>query len=172
MGPSLTPQFTCAHHGGEAVFCSPTAQKCHDSMSPNDRKGRTLPQHGSGASFRSTEQHKGTQASKEQDVSDRDGVFYTACPMEGEADWTIVHKDEHEEEILQSDDEIVKKVMINEASTLLSVVTTGKAPQEGFGSTESSEDSAGAASPVHREAGWRHCVYAHKSWDSKSHSEW
>ena len=45
-----------------------------------------------------------------------------------------MYKDEHEEEVLQSDDEIAMKVMINEASTLLSVVTTGKAPTEGIGS--------------------------------------
>ena len=63
-------------------------------------------QHGGGASFRSTEQHKVTQVSQEQDVNDSqpaDGVFCTACPMEGEADWTIVYKDEHEEEFLQSE---------------------------------------------------------------------
>ena len=72
------------------------------------------------------------KAFKKQDVSNSqlaDGVFCTACPTEGEADWTIVYKDEHEEEFLQSDDDIVKKVM-NEASTLLNVVTTGKAPTE------------------------------------------
>ena len=88
-----------------------------------------MPQHGSGASFRTTEQHKVTQVSKEQDVSNSqsaDRVFCTASSTEGEADWSIVYKDEHEEEVLQSDDEIAMKVMINEASTLLSVVTTGK----------------------------------------------
>ena len=58
----------------------------------------------------------------------------TADPTEGEADWTIVYRDEHEEEFLQHEDEIAMKVMINEASTLLSVVTTGKAPTEGFDS--------------------------------------
>ena len=41
-----------------------------------------------------------------------------------EADRAIVHKDDHEEEILQSDAEPVKKVTISETSTLLSVVTT------------------------------------------------
>ena len=41
-----------------------------------------------------------------------------------------MHEDEHEEVFLQADDEIAMKVMINEASTLLSVVTTGKAPAE------------------------------------------
>ena len=96
-------------------------------MSLNDEKGRTLPQHGSGASFRSTEQHNVTRC--------------TASPTEGEAYWTIVHKDEHEEEFLQSDDEFAQKVMINEASTLLSVVTTDKATTEGFGSQETSECS-------------------------------
>ena len=48
-----------------------------------------------------------------------------------------MHKDEHE----QSDDEIAMKVMINEASTLLSVVTTGKAPIKRFGSQATSECS-------------------------------
>ena len=42
---------------------------------------------------------------------------------------------------LQSDDEIAMKVMINEASTSLSVVTTGHAPTEGIGSQETSECS-------------------------------
>ena len=137
MGSGLSPQYTRAHFGGEAVGCSPTAHKCHDSMSPNDDKGRTLPQHGSGASFRTTEQHTVTQVSKEQDVSNSqsaDRVFCTASSTEGEADWSIVYKDEHEEEVLQSDDEIAMKVMINEDSTLLSIVTTGRAPTEGIGS--------------------------------------
>ena len=35
-----------------------------------------------------------------------------------------MHEDDHEEETLQSDAETVKKVTINEISTLLSVVTT------------------------------------------------
>ena len=50
-------------------------------------------------------------------------------------------KDEHEEEFMQSDDEIAMKVVANEASTLLSVVTTGKAPIKRFGSQETSECS-------------------------------
>ena len=114
--------------------CSPTAHECHDSMSPNDEKGRTSPQHGGKASFRSTEQHKVSQVSKEQNVSNSqsaDGVFCTARLTEGETDWTIEYKDEHEEEFLQSDVEIAVKVMINEASTLLSVVKAGKAPTGG-----------------------------------------
>ena len=49
--------------------------------------------------------------------------------------------EQHEEEFLQSDDEIAMKVMINEASSSLSVVTTGKATTEGFGSQETSECS-------------------------------
>ena len=49
-----------------------------------------------------------------------------------------MYKDEHEEEFLQSDDEIAMKVMINEASALLSVVTTGKALTAGFDSQETS----------------------------------
>ena len=90
VGPNPTVR-SCPLRWGRLWGCSPTAHKCHDSMSPNDEKGRTLPQHGSGASFRSTEQHKVTQVS--HDVSDSqpaDGVLCTACPMEG--------KDEHEEE--------------------------------------------------------------------------
>ena len=55
--------------------------------------------------------------------------------------WTIVHEHEHEESFLQSDDEIAMKVMINKSSTLLSVVTTGKAPIKRFGSQKTSECS-------------------------------
>ena len=40
-----------------------------------------------------------------------------------------MHKDWHKDEFLQSDDEIAIKVMI-EASTFLSVVTTGKVIEE------------------------------------------
>ena len=103
-----------------------------------------MPQHGGGASYRSTEQHKVTQVSQEQDVcvsQPANGVLCTACPMDGEAGWTIVYKDEHEVEFLLSNDEITMKVMINEASTLLSIVTTGKATTEGFDSQERSECS-------------------------------
>ena len=42
VGPGLSPQCTRAHFGGEAVGCSPTAHKCHDSMSPNDYKGADI----------------------------------------------------------------------------------------------------------------------------------
>ena len=139
-GPSRNPQHTRAHFGGEAVGSSPTAHKCHGSTSPSDDKGRTLRQHGSGASFRSTEQHKVTQVSKEEDVIDsQPAVQKTAGPTEGEADWTIVYKVEHEEEFLQHEDEVAMKVIIDKASTLLSVVTTGKGPTEGFDSQETSE---------------------------------
>ena len=41
-------------------------------------------------------------------------------------------KDDNEEEIAQFDGEIVKKVMINDASTFLSTVNNLKVPQEGF----------------------------------------
>ena len=92
-------------------------------------------------SARPTEQHEVTKVSKEQDVSDRDEVFYTACPSKSETGKVIVYEDEHEEEILQSDGETVKKVMINEASTILSTVPNSKAPREGFGSQETSECS-------------------------------
>ena len=39
-------------------------------------------------------------------------------------------KDDHEEETLQSDDETVKKAMINEASTLVNSIAGSKAPPE------------------------------------------
>ena len=52
-------------------------------------------------------------------------------PVPQEMVQEIVSDDDHEEETLQSDAETAKKVMINEASTLPSVVTTGKA-QRGF----------------------------------------
>ena len=45
----------------------------------------------------------------------------------GEADWAIVYEDDLEEETLQADAEPVEKEMINEASSLLSIATTGKA---------------------------------------------
>ena len=50
-----------------------------------------------------------------------------------------MNREEYEEECLQHEDEIAMKVMINEASTLLSVVTTGTARTEGFYSQETSE---------------------------------
>ena len=43
-----------------------------------------------------------------------------------------MYKDDHEEEIAQSDGETVKTVMINEASTLLFTAKNLKAPSEGF----------------------------------------
>ena len=46
--------------------------------------------------------------------------------------------DDHEEEFAQFDGEIVKKVMINDASTFLSTVNNLKVPPEGFGSEETS----------------------------------
>ena len=48
-----------------------------------------------------------------------DAFFHTGGPTEGEAEWTIVCKDDHEEETLQSDDETEKKVMTNGALTTL-----------------------------------------------------
>ena len=49
-----------------------------------------------------------------------------------------MYKDDHEEEILQSDGETVKTVMINEASPLLNTLTDLKVPPEGFGLEETS----------------------------------
>ena len=43
-----------------------------------------------------------------------------------EANSAIVHEDDHDEKTLQTDAETAEKVMINEAYTLLSVLTTGK----------------------------------------------
>ena len=43
-----------------------------------------------------------------------------------------MHEDEHEEQFLQSDGEIAMKLMINEASTFLSVVTAGKGNNRGI----------------------------------------
>ena len=48
------------------------------------------------------------------------------CPVPREVVQEIVHGDDHEEETLQSDEEPAKKLKINEAYTLLRVVTTGK----------------------------------------------
>ena len=47
--------------------------------------------------------------------------------MEDEASWVITCKDDHEEEITQFDGETVKKMMVNEMSTLL---TTGRHHQK------------------------------------------
>ena len=63
-----------------------------------------------------------------------DEVFYTACPTEGETSWITMHEDDHKEEILQSDDETVKKGIIDESSTLVNTIASLKAPPEKFGS--------------------------------------
>merc|ERR1711957_782688 len=60
-----------------------------------------------------------------------DGAFYAAAPVEGEAGWAIVFKDAHEEDITQ-DDMSTKKMTIDESAALLSVTTTGKAPEGGL----------------------------------------
>ena len=53
------------------------------------------------------------------------------CPMEDEASWDIMCKDDNEEEITQFDGETVKKMM-NEISTFLSTVDNEKISPEGF----------------------------------------
>ena len=53
-----------------------------------------------------------------------------ACPTKGEANQTIACKDDHEEETLHSDDETMKKVTINEASTLMNTIAGLKASSE------------------------------------------
>ena len=65
-----------------------------------------------------------------------DEVFYAVCPTKGEAIQVTVYENDHKEEILQSDDETMKKEIINEDSTLMSIVPNLKAPSEGFGSKE------------------------------------
>ena len=65
-----------------------------------------------------------------------DEVFYAVCPTKGEASQVIVYENDHKEEILQSDDETMKKEIINEDSTLMSIVPNLKAPSEGFGTKE------------------------------------
>eukprot|EP00971_Amphidinium_carterae_P156439 3100914-Amphidinium_carterae.1 len=61
-----------------------------------------------------------------------DGAFYAAAPTAEEAGWGIIFKEDHEEEILQEDGETVKKVTINEASTLKATIDNLKAPPEGL----------------------------------------
>ena len=52
--------------------------------------------------------------------------------MEDEASWVITCTGDHEEEITQFDGETVKKMMINEISTLLSNADNVKIFPEGF----------------------------------------
>ena len=54
--------------------------------------------------------------------------------MEDEESWVITWKGDHEEEITQLDGEIVKKMMINEISTVLSNVDNVKISPDGFDS--------------------------------------
>ena len=49
-----------------------------------------------------------------------------------------VYEDDHEKQTSQSDGEIMKKVIINEASTLVNTVINSRVPPEGFGSEKTS----------------------------------
>eukprot|EP00448_Togula_jolla_P040902 CAMPEP_0170621952 /NCGR_PEP_ID=MMETSP0224-20130122/28870_1 /TAXON_ID=285029 /ORGANISM="Togula jolla, Strain CCCM 725" /LENGTH=167 /DNA_ID=CAMNT_0010948235 /DNA_START=69 /DNA_END=572 /DNA_ORIENTATION=- len=60
-----------------------------------------------------------------------DFAFYAAAPVEAEAGWGFVYKEDHEEEVLQ-DDMSTKKKTISEALCLSEAVTKGKAPEGGF----------------------------------------
>ena len=59
-------------------------------------------------------------------LEEQESAINVACPMEDDASWVITCKGDHEEEITQFDGETVKKMMINEMSTLLSNVDNVK----------------------------------------------
>ena len=67
-------------------------------------------------------------------LKEQESAINIACPLEDEASWVITCKGDHEEEITQSDDETLKKMMINEISTFLSNVDNVKISPEGFDS--------------------------------------
>merc|ERR1711953_1194649 len=58
--------------------------------------------------------------------------FYAAAPVEGEAGWAIVYKEDHEETVLMEDGSTEKKMTINEPANLLHAVNTGKKPEGGL----------------------------------------
>merc|ERR1711862_950606 len=59
-----------------------------------------------------------------------DGAFYAAAPTADEAGWAIVFKDPHEEDIAQEDGS-TKKITINEATQLKSLMDDLKSPPGG-----------------------------------------
>ena len=59
-------------------------------------------------------------------LEEQESAINVACPMEGEANWVIKCKDDHEEEITQFDGETVKNMMTNEIPTFLSNVDNVK----------------------------------------------
>jgi len=61
-----------------------------------------------------------------------DGMYYAAAPVEGEAGWGFIYKDDHEEDILQDDGETTKKITISESVALKTLMDTGKAPTGGL----------------------------------------
>jgi len=60
-----------------------------------------------------------------------DGAFYAAAPVEAEAGWAIVYADPQERDVAQEDGS-TKKVMINEATQLKSLMDNLKAPPGGL----------------------------------------
>merc|ERR1712217_36593 len=60
-----------------------------------------------------------------------DCFFYAAAPVEGEAGWAIVYKEDHEETVLM-DDGATKKKTISEPANLKVAVDTGKKPPGGL----------------------------------------
>merc|ERR1712232_1427970 len=60
-----------------------------------------------------------------------DGAFYAAAPTADEAGWALVYKDPHEEDIAQEDGS-TKKITINEATQLKSLMDNLKSPPGGF----------------------------------------
>ena len=67
-------------------------------------------------------------------LEEQESAINAACPMEDEASWVITCRDDYEEEITQFEGETVKKMMINEISTLMSTVDKLKISPEGFDS--------------------------------------
>ena len=56
-------------------------------------------------------------------LEEQESAVNVACPMEDETSWVITFKGDHEEEITQFDGETVKKMMTNEISTFLTLLT-------------------------------------------------
>ena len=111
VGPGQSPQYTGAVKDGRLWVARQTTQP----MSPITTIARVTP-----TWLRSTV-IRSPRNSDSQWQSARDEVLYT-----------IVHEDE----IKQPDGETVKKVMINETSTILSTVRSSKVLTEGLGSQE------------------------------------
>merc|ERR1719428_1892115 len=61
-----------------------------------------------------------------------DGAFYAAAPVEGEAGWGLVYKEDHEEKYMLDDGVTEKSMTINEAWQLKSALDTLKKPEGGL----------------------------------------